>query len=432
MVDKYSHEYDFRKKIIALLLDAKWLNIYGSHLIKPEYFDTDHEQVVVEAILAYHDVYRKPPSDSADILALIDDDDCYEEAGELVQELLEREWDLDLSADKVIGFAKEQAMKLAILDSVDDITNGNIEIAVAKVTEASKVGDILSIPGIDIVMDVDRWLYDLWAHRVRTGWLQVDQVLDGGLSGGIETAELGVIMAPPNQGKSMGLVNLGYSAASIGSGLNVIHFTHELSAPVVSKRYAARMVFRFVHSADDKDAYKEEFLDAARKLMPGKIRVIGGSRKMRLTEMSSHVDRLVAEGFKPGLIIDDYGDLIIPEHSRSQKRFELSDIYTDMRAMAGHYGVPIWTATQSTRGSLNKEVITMADIAEDIGKAAIADVIIALCQTHEEYTMERARLYMAKVRDGEKQAMIDCKYYGKSQAIISTGFTKQKVEEEDV
>ncbi len=432
MVDKYSHEYDFRVKIIALLLDAKWLSIYGSHLIKPEYFDTDHEQAVVEAILTYHDVYRKPPPDMADVMALVEDDEYYDDIVDLTEELFHKQWDLDLSSDEVIGFAKEQAMKLAILDSVDAITNGNIEIAVAKVTEASKVGDILSIPGIDIVIDVDRWLYDLWAHRVRTGWLQVDQVLDGGLSGGIETAELGVIMAPPNQGKSMGLINLGYSAASIGSGLNVIHFTHELSAPVVSKRYAARMVFRFVHSADDKDAYKKEFLDAARKLMPGKVRVIGGSRKMRLTEMSSHIDRLVAEGFRPGLIIDDYADLLVPERSRSQKRFELSDIYTDMRAMAGYYGVPIWTATQSTRGSLNKEVITMADIAEDIGKAAIADVIIALCQTHEEYTMERARLYMAKVRDGAKQAMIDCKYYGKSQAIISTGFTKRKVEEEDV
>lgn len=431
-MDKYSQSYDFRKKIIALLLDSRWLNIYGSTLIVPEYFDTVQEQSIVRAILTYHKSYKKPPGDVADVMALVEDDEYYDEADDLIHELFDGVGDLDLPSDIVKRFAKEQAMKIAILDSVPDINSGNINAAVVKVTDASKVGDVLLAPGIDIVQDVDKWLYDLWANRVRTGWLQVDQMLDGGLSGGIETAELGVIMAPPNQGKSMALVNIGYSAASIGSGLNVIHFTHELSAPVVAKRYAARMIFKFVRSADDKDEYKKDFLDAARKLMPGKIKVIGGARKMRVNEMASHIDRLVAEGFNPGLIIDDYADLLVPERQRSQKRFELSDIYTDLRAMAGEYGTPIWTATQSTRGSLNKEVITMADIAEDIGKAAIADVIIAVCQTSEEYRMERCRLYMVKVRDGEKHAMIDAKYYGKSQAIVSTGFTKRKEEDEDV
>jgi replicative DNA helicase len=431
-MDNYNQSYAFRKKIIALLLDARWLNIYGTHLIIPEYFDTDHEQAIVQAILSYHSSYRDAPKDIADIMELVDDEDCYDEAEKLVVELLDGVGDLRLSSDVVKAFAKEQAMKIAILDSVDDITKGDIAAAVAKVTDASKVGDVLLAPGIDLVQDIDKWLYDLWANKVRTGWLQVDQILDGGLSGGVGTAEMGVIMAPPNQGKSMGLVNVGYNAASIGSGLNVVHFTHELSAPVVAKRYAARMVFKFVKSADDKEEYKADFLDAAKKLMPGKIRVIGGSRKMRVGEMASHIDRLISEGFQPGLIIDDYADLLVPERARSQKRFELSDIYTDMRAMAGQYGVPIWTATQSTRGSLNKEVITMADIAEDIGKAAIADVIIALCQTPEEHRMDRCRLYMAKVRDGAKQAMIDAKYYGLSQAIVSTGFTRRKDEDEDV
>jgi hypothetical protein len=80
---------------------------------------------------------------------------------------------------------------------------------------------------------------------------------------------------------------------------------------------------------------------------------------------------------------------------------------------------------------LSKEIITIQDIAEDIGKAAIADVIIALCQTRDEEQMNQCRLFMAKVRDGTKKMMYDAKFYGKSQAIITTGLSKNKDEEKD-
>lgn len=433
-VDIFEQDRPFRLKIIALLLNPRWTSVYGETLIKPEYFGAEDERAIVGAILDYHRAYNRPPSDPEDVIALIDDVELRDDVAGLVYDIYDDrdEWELDLPSDVVKQFAREQEMKIAILDSVDDIKKGDLSSALTRVKKAYETGRSLLTPGIDVVGNVDDWLYDLWSSKVRTGWVHVDKVLEGGLSGGENMAELGVIMAPPNFGKSMSLVNLGYSAASIGSGLNVIHFTHELASPIVAKRYAARMLFRFVQRHDDKDVYKKEFLDAAKRLMPGNIRIIGGARRMKLEEMSSHIERLIAEGFDPGLIIDDYADLIIPSQRRSQYRFELSDIYKEMRAMAGHYGIPVWTATQSTRSSLNKEVITLSDIAEDIGKAAIADVIIALCQTPDEYRMDRCRLYMAKVRDGRKHAMIDAKFYSDSQSIVTTGFTKFKEEEEDV
>jgi hypothetical protein len=92
----------------------------------------------------------------------------------------------------------------------------------------------------------------------------------------------------------------------------------------------------------------------------------------------------------------------------------------------------MWSASQAGRSSLSKEIITMADIAEDIGKANIADVIIALCQTREEETADQCRLFLAKVRDGDSKAMVRAKYYKKSQAIVTTGIVTQKDSEQDV
>jgi replicative DNA helicase len=230
----------------------------------------------------------------------------------------------------------------------------------------------------------------------------------------------------------MALINIGFGAASIGSGKNVVHFTHEMSVAQVAKRYAARMTFRFPHRDDDLNAYEDELVEAARKLMPGRIRIIGGAERMTIEQLQSHLDRLIAEGFEPGLIIDDYADLIKPSQRYTDRRFELSANYENLRALSFRY-CPIWTASQTTRGALNKEIVTMADLAEDIGKAAICDVLVAMCQTREELESDQCRLFMAKIRDGSKKVpLIQCKFYGASQAIVSTGYVEKHIDEEEV
>lgn len=151
----------------------------------------------------------------------------------------------------------------------------------------------------------------------------MDQILEGGLG----VPEFGLILGPPNSGKSMALINIGYGAASLGSGKNVVHFTHEMSMEQVAKRYAARMTFRFPTKEGNLQAYADNLYEVAKKMMPGKIRIIGGAYKMTTGEVESHMDRLVAEGFEPDLIIDDYVDLILPPKHYNERRFELSATY---------------------------------------------------------------------------------------------------------
>lgn len=423
--DNYQFERPFRMKIIMLMLDNAWMAKYGSSLIAPEYFEQEDEVAVSGAIITYRKLYGKSPRDMDDIVEI---------AGAKYSDFISKiydgyeESDLSLAADKVITFAKEQAAKLAILDSVDFINKGDLQTPIKKMQEALIVGDSVLSPGIDPVRDVDKWIWDIYTDKTHTGMLHLDESLDGGLS----TSELGIVLAPPNRGKSMLLVNIGYGAASIGSGKNVVHFTHEMSPAKVAKRYAARITFKFPHHDESIEEYTEKFLLAARKLVPGKIRIIGGATKMGIPEIEGHMDRLIAEGFNPGLIIDDYPDLIIPPRHYGEKRFELSAIYEWCRSLSEKYNCPVWGASQATRAALSKEIITMQDIAEDIGKAAIADVIIALCQTREEEQVDQCRLFIAKLRDGSKKnPMIGCKYYGESQAIITTGYVREKVEETD-
>lgn len=418
MPDKLEYSRQFRLKVLALMLDNIWLSRFGA-IVQPGYFEQEDEEVVAQAIYEYREAYHKAPSDPIDLIHMVGD-----KYGDLVYDIYDilYEKDLSLVQDTIVQFAKEQAAKVAVLEGIEDIKHGNLASLVERVKVASKVGDNILSSGIDPYRDVDKWLYDYWTDKIPTGMIHVDQVLEGGLAPG----ELGVILAPLNRGKSMALVNIGYGAASIGGGgKNVVHFVHEMSAEQTAKRYAARTLFRFPTKTEDLDTYAESLYEKARKLVPGKVRVIYVASPTP-SDIRSHMDALIEEGFNPELIIDDYPDLMRSEAKYTERRYELSANFTAMREIAYDYDVPCWAATQGNRDSLSKEIITVQQIAEDIGKAQISDVIISLCQTYDEEKVGQCRLFMAKVRDGEGHQLIGAKFFGKAQAIVTTGFVQMK------
>ncbi|MFA5035647.1 MAG: DnaB-like helicase C-terminal domain-containing protein [Candidatus Izemoplasmatales bacterium] len=422
-VDIYPFDREFRLKILSLMLDRYWMSQYGTTVIRPEFFEKDDEEAVAKVIVKYWTDYKMCPTSMNDLTTLLGDG--YVEFLEYLYAIPSQE--KRLAGDKALQWAREQAAKIAILDSVDDIAKGNLQNTIVRIKEALRVGESIQNTGLEVIKDIDKWLYELWTHKVRTGWYHIDSLLEGGLGAG----ELGIMLAPMNAGKSMSLINIGFGAASIGSNCNVVHFTHEMSQEITAKRYAARTLFKFPSRDGDLEDYELSLKKAASHILTGKIKVIGMSSS-NIDRIDSQLERLIDEGFKFDLIIDDYPDLVASTRKYTERRFELSEVYKEFRDLGTKYDVPVWGASQSGRSSLSKEVITIQDIAEDIGKAAIADVIVALCQTRDEEQLNACRLFMAKVRDGNKKMMFDAKYYGKSQAIITTGLSKNKDKETDV
>jgi replicative DNA helicase len=89
---------------------------------------------------------------------------------------------------------------------------------------------------------------------------------------------------------------------------------------------------------------------------------------------------------------------MVPPQQYKDTRHEVTKIYEELRIIAGTYKIPVWTASQSNRGSLSKRLVKMEDIAEAFTKAAIADLIIGLCQTEDEKDEKIMRLFVAKSR----------------------------------
>ena len=395
---------------MACLLNRRTMAKYGT-IVLPRYFELQDEHEVCEAINSYWETYRSvPPED--DLLDMVG-----QEHIDLVHSIYlgVHEWDLNYAADRIVQFAQEQAAKLAVLASLDDIDHGELGKVYERIKEAMQVGQDVGYKGID-VKKPENWLYLSDREKVPTGLIHLDIAMDGGLAPG----ELGVILAPPNYGKSMALINIGFGAAGPIHRGNVIHFSLEMNDDVIAKRYGARLLFQFPSSNGGRKQYEEDFKWYAKHMLPGNIRALRVRGDVNV--LRSHVDRLIDEGFEPDLIIVDYGDEVDAVRHYSDHWIEAGSVFKDLRDMGHDYDCPIWTATQANRSALGKEVITMKEIGESIRKAAIADAIAAICQTREEEQNELARIFLAKLRDGQARRMIRAKYITASQALITTGF----------
>ena len=228
-------------------------------------------------------------------------------------------------------------------------------------------------------------------NPVTTGWERVDKITQGGLGRG----ELGVVIAPTGAGKSMALVHLG--AMAVKAGLQVVHYTLELSDTVVASRYDSCLTgVPLKDLMDQKEYILEEVKNVKGKLIIKEYPTKSASTSV----IKNHLKRVVSAGQKVDMIIVDYGDLLNPTVRYKEKRTELETIYEELRAIAMEFICPVWTASQTNRSGLNAEVVTMESISEAFNKCFVADFIFSVSRTVDDKKTNSGRIFIAKNRNG--------------------------------
>ena len=207
--------------------------------------------------------------------------------------------------------------------------------------------------------------------------------------------ELGVVIAPTGAGKSMALVHLGSHA--IKNNKTVVHYTLELCDTVVASRYDScittiplREVFH------RKDEIYEEIKDLKGQLIVKEY----PTKSASVETIRNHLERLRQREISPEIIIVDYADLLRSRDKKDEKRHQLESIYEELRAVAQEFECPVWTASQTNRGGLNAEVITMEAISEAFNKCFVADFIFSISRTIQHKNTNGGRMFVAKNRNG--------------------------------
>ena len=319
--------------------------------------------------------------------------------------------DHEAVARRTVEFGKQQALVNAILKSAEMLDRGDHNVR-PLIDKAMTVGEDLLNIGLDYCAEVGerlRWYTEIesQADTVPTGLTHLDQILGGGLGRG----ELGVVLAPPNRGKSACLINFGFGALANLRKFNVVHYSMEMSKRRVTMRYDDRVMGAHVkYKTTDPEQYVGE-LEKRVKLFPGRLFIQSyPTRSAGLTTLRAHLALLASRDFQPDLVIVDYADIMRPERRVGEMRHEQAGIYEDLRQLAGEFNCAVWTGSQAKSSALEKDTITIADFAEAFEKAAIVDVALGLCQTTDERIDARARLFAAKVRNAEDGRTIECEY----------------------
>lgn len=428
MPEVYQFSETFQGKILALLMRDKATFLSYHSVVKPSYF---RKTVHVDLARIIHEFYEgelqrskakgtpvNPPTMEVlfeEVRKLTANNKTKAKLKDQYQDEICDLVDMDLSdkeyiKDNLIRFGKRAALEQAILKSVDDIEKDVEDFSEVeeRISKAIRIGEDISDLGTDFFTTAEERmkLYQSGSDGVRripTGLVGLDKIMKGGLGDG----ELGVVIAPPNRGKSFALCNIG--AGAILEGFNVAHYTLEMPEKQVSKRYDMRLVKKNFDYLRENSSNVLTSLMNIQKIHKGQFWI----KKYRTNECSvntirSHLTRLYVEkGFTPDLIVVDYADLIQPRKSYSDKRFELESVYLDLRDLGDEYSCPVWTASQTNRGGLDKKTITMSDLAEAFNKANIADFMATLCQTVEEKADGTMRWYVAKQRDGVANVSLD-------------------------
>ena len=394
-MDKFGNKFgtSFQIKIISALLSDRIFLQTVYDIIKPEMFDSDANEWLVQKTLSHFDEYSQLPT-----LDVFKNEVNKVERDVLKQSVvdnLKQAWnhlesdDLDYVKEQTLEFCKNQTFKGAILESVGLLEEGKFDVIKSLIDSAMKAGQ-----DTDIGHEYKENIVERYESTVRnvipTGWDAIDELVDGGFGKG----ELIMFAAPPGIGKSWALVNVGMAAAK--KGKTVVHYTLELNEGYVGQRYDSVLtgiaVPNLKFNLDDVRTQVENLSgDIIVKHWP--------TKSAGLNTMRASLDKLKLQGKTPDIIIVDYADLL-KGNSRKERHEELEEIVEGLRGIAGEYEVPLYTASQINRSGAEDDIITGTKIAGSFSKLMTADFVVSLSRKIEDKLAGTGRWHVIKNRFG--------------------------------
>jgi replicative DNA helicase len=387
---------DFQESLCHLILVDRPFADQMFEVLNINFLELKYLQVFVQLVKKYREKYSVHPTEKIMTSILRTE---LEEHNDSVKQQIRNFFarisktqieDSEYIIETSLDFCRKQKLKEAMLKSVRLLKTSSFDEISQVINDALKLGSDSNF-GHDYVKDFEQRFLFKSRNPTPTGWPEIDTITHQGLGEG----ELGVVIAPTGAGKSMALVHLG--AEALKAGRNVVYYTLELADTVVGSRFDSCITNV---PLNDLSSFKEEIYEKV-QMLNGKLVIKEyPTKSASVNTLKNHVEKLINRGFKPDVILVDYGDLLHPISTLKEKRHELETIYEELRALAQIHNCCVWTASQTNRSGLNAEVITMESISEAFNKCFVADFIFSISRTSEDKLSNSGRIFIAKNRNG--------------------------------
>lgn len=408
-------EFDpgFQKKIASLFMRDTVFAQKTKDLIKPEYFTETSVGAMVRVVQEHMKVYKTVP-DMKILPAILKDEiaakrirpDMIDGVKDMVREAIKADLsNPDFVTDKVVSFAKHQAIEQAMMESLPLLEKGQFD----KIAEIMKKATAVGI----VVDDGD---YDYWNEIVnrtqeREDFLAGKIIRDGITTGyaaldaylyhcGWGRKELSCMMGAAKAGKSMSLGDFARNASL--AGYNVLYVTLEVGKKIIAERLDAAnsdTMMRELHKDPDRI---DKAIKALMAKKTGQLRLREfGSGAFKPSQLQRLVESYRADGIIFDLIVVDYADIMASEYRSDSLIDNLRTIYIDLRALAFEFNAAMLTATQTNRDGAKAATAKATDVGDDWNKARTVDILIGINATDAEKKAGEARLTWLLSRNTE-------------------------------
>ena len=395
---------NFQEKLCQLMLEDRPFFDQIMEVLDITFFEKKYLQIFAQTLINYRNKYNTHPNSEVMMTLLRTELNHHDKAtAQAVREFYARihtsdgVHEAEYVKDKAIDFCRKQVLKGAMIKSAALLKSSSFEEIEKLIKEALVLGTDNNF-GHDFRKDLLKRFELVSRDPTSTGWSRMDEIIKGGLG----KSELGVVVAPTGAGKSMVLGHLATQA--ILQGKTVVYYTLELKDTVVGQRFDCCIT----------DVPLQEHIQRQKEII-SKVKDLEGTliikeyptKSASVQTLKNHIEKLRKRGIEPDMILVDYADLLRPVRSSSEKRHELEETYEGLRGLAQPYQIPCWTASQTNRGGLNAEVITMESISEAFNKCFVADFIFSLSRTVQDKQANKGRLFVAKNRNGPDGLVFD-------------------------
>ena len=386
----------FQSKTIRALIDDKKFLERTHDIIETAYWESEAHKWIVDEILVHYSKYKR--TTTLDVFKIKCDDVGIDSLkASIVDQLRDIFTKVDLNdtefvKNEFLNFCKNQKLKNAIMQSVDFLKGGQYDSIKRIVDDALKAGTERNM-GHDYARDIELRMSETARDTISTGQEVIDDLTNGGLGPG----ELGVIISSAGGGKSWCLASLGKSAMQLGK--NVLHYTMELNECYVGLRYDSCFTgIPFQDIMEHEEKVKSIVAGIKGKLLIKEY----PTKSVGVSTILAHANLANTMGYPVDMVVIDYADILSPgNHGNNANSYvEQGGIYEDLRGLAGELGVPVWTASQASRSSLEDNIIEAQKVADSYRKIMTADFVISLSRKATDKVSNTGRFHVIKNRFG--------------------------------
>ena len=400
--DKFPLVEELQAQLLpAFLQDRRTWVTFKDHVL-PGYFRVEGRGRVLMVLKAFFDKYNQFPTlaqvrDMVTRKGLGDDAIAEAEAAYSAPSLQPQE--IEYLFDECSGFVKRSKIKDAILESVDLLDSEDYAGIEDRIRAAANWNvDVDLGTSIDEVAKRFEALRSLLTGVVPSPWT----ALNAAIGGGFYRKELTIFAAGSSVGKSIALDNCATWAWR--KGINTVVITLELSEARKAQRMDAELNGIAISDVAGSEDRVAKFFQSHKSKARLYIKEFPTS-SVSVREVRAYLQKLeLYEGFIPEFIVVDALDILNPDKKVHDAYVDQGRTGENLRALAQEYGVPLVTATQFQRASLNVPIdeINEGFLADSYVKMRIADTIVAIANTVEERAAGRINFKTIKARNGVK------------------------------